>query len=381
MALSFRTHWRRKRGFTLIEILVVSAIAAVLVVAAAGLLVTMSTQRSANRKRLDRLTQSFTAMTLLERNMLNAGYHFPSARFGIRIYDDVTTGATTYGGLAVGGGCGGEGCIPEHTDVLELVEGVIPQPGAFDLMTDGGGYQARPRAPGGPLYPADAGTGEFLVLFGGPDGGNCAGRANIVPSPSGPYGILNVMMVNRSLAAQATSYYSATNGTTHAFDCPLQADMSVSVAASRALYLVLVADGGTRGLYRKEINVLSTATTASGDGGLTLLARGIDNFQVMPIIRQVGTSFTTGCSNGLCECNTGLSCSITAADNDTEFALSGNIVGVKVGLSSRGDTDDRVTAPAAAPPRLANETMPADQVKRTTQVQTYMLRNFAQVSP
>jgi len=370
-------------GFTLLEILVVSAIAAILVVTAASLLVTMSSQRAANRKRLERLTQSFTAMTLLERSMLNAGYHFPSARFGFRVYDNVTTGS--FGGLPVGACTNANGCIVANTDVLEVVEGAVPQPGIIGSVFNDGGtsWIVAHQQPGGPIFLADAGTSDFLLLFGAPDGGNCAGIGKLA-NLGGPIGLYNnVRMVDRNLGTQPNTYYSTGNGiAARAYNCPTSVDMTVSVAISRRLYLVLATDAGF-GLYEQSVSPLSIGSSA-GDGGTPqLLARGVDNFQVMPLIRQTGTGFGTGCANGVCECNSGSSCVLSTANDDTNFANLGRLVGVRVGLSSRGETTEFATGANVVPPALGNETMAAEvkPIKRTVQTQTYMLRNFAQVSP
>ncbi len=375
MAPSSRTPLR-KRGFTLLEILVVSAIAAILVVTAASLLVTMSSQRAANRKRLDRLTQSFTAMTLLERSLLNGGYHFPSARFGFRVYDNVSSG--TYGGFPVAPSCGTGLCVTAQTDVLELVEGLPESAGQIvSIKPDGGPTLA---SPGGPIF-YDGGTEQFLMLVGTNDGGNCLGIGIVDPN----FG-LAYRVVDRNLTTQATSYYSVATAPAN-YQCPprytdpYNFDFTLSVAAVRHLYMVLAfGDGGSRALYQVDIPAVSTATT--GDAGtVAILARGVDNFQVMPLITQGGTGFTVGCANGICECNSGGDCTLVGTNTTAEFQNTARVIGVKIGLSSRGETDDRIPLPAVVPPRLGNETMPADVVKRTSQTQTYMLRNFAQVQP
>jgi prepilin-type N-terminal cleavage/methylation domain-containing protein len=374
----------RKRGFTLLEILVVSAIAAILVVTAASLLVTMSSQRAANRKRLDRLTQSFTAMTLLERSLLNGGYHFPSARFGFRVYDNVVSGAT-YAGYAVGAPCGGSGCIVPNTDVLELVEGVSAQPGQLNTwLTDGGIQMFHPAAP---LDFYDAGTGQFLFMFGTSDGGNCIAVGRPIDPAVAP-DTVNVGMVDRNLAAVALNYYSVATAPAYyqcppAMGTPSTFDWTVSVASVRHVYLVLATDAGVYGLYQKDLSPLVTATSGSSDAGLIVLARGVDNFQVVPLIQQGNSTYVSGCSNGICECNSGFSCSLSGANDNQNFADTARVVGVRIGLTARGETQDRGTGTAVVPPRLANETMPAETppLKRTTQTQTYMMRNFAQVQP
>ena len=367
----------RKRGFTLLEILVVSAIAAILVVTAASLLVTMSSQRAANRKRLDRLTQSFTAMTLLERSLLNGGYHFPSARFGFRVYDNVSSG-TRYGGFPVAPSCGSGLCVTAQTDVLELVEGLPETAGRLvSIKPDGGPTLSNP---GGPIF-YDAGTEQFLLMIGTSDGGNCLGIGFV----DNNFGI-QYRPVDRDLNTQSMSYYTVATAPAN-YQCPPvpsapnATDFTVSVAADRHLYMVLAfGDGGSRALYQVDIPALSIATTGDA-GAMTVLARGIDNFQVMPLVTQGGTGFSAGCANGICECNSGGDCTLAGANSTAEFQNTSRVIGVKIGLSSRGETDDRIPLPAVVPPRLGNETMPADLVKRTSQTQTYMLRNFAQVQP
>lgn len=391
---------RRARGFTLLEILVVSAIAALLAVTAATLLVTMSSQRAANRKRLDRLTQSFTAMTVLERTLLNAGYHFPSSRFAFRVYDNVTSG--TLAGIPVCPAAGMTGdCIVRNTDVLELVEGIAPQPGQISGQdVDGGasGGWVRLFSPGGPLqldagvYPAN----KYLMLFGKPGGFNCAAIGGLPGSDPLEH---TVIMVDRDLGLQNNNYYapSPTTAAPRNYKCPDGMDpvsgtfMTMSVAGSRHVYFV-VTDGGGVGLAMKEIGPTSTAKAGADGGGFTLLSNGVDNFQVVPLVVRGDAGFATGCTGtgmaAVCECNTpGSSCALdnTPADTDTQFYASGQVIGVRIGLSVLGETNERLRSDnpsfTQVPNRLGNETMPADNLKRTTQTQTYMLRNFKQVEP
>ncbi len=372
-----------KRGFTLLEILVVSAIAAILVVTAAALLVTMSSQRAANRKRLDRLTQSFSAMTLLERSMLNAGYHFPASRFGFRVYNNVS-GATFGPGSSPT--CMAQGCVVDGSDVLETVEG---NPGPFGLIigannsaADGGSgstWNVFVSPPGGPLDTTD--TAQHLFIFASMDGRSCAGIGTVADGVLGGMATqYAVTMVDRDLAAVSATYYSPSSAAPHNFMCP-ESGMSVAVAQSRRRYMVLAQDGGTtRGLYMQTGDPLNLN---GGDAGLELLAFGIDNFQVVPLAALGDAGFTAGCVNGVCECNApGTSCQIVGASNDQEFSDSRRVIGVRVGLSARGETEDRISATAGVvPDRLGDETMSADRIKRTSQTQTYMFRNFAQVQP
>lgn len=363
-----------ERGYTLVEVLVVLAIASILMLATVAIISVMTKQKADASRRLARVTQSYLAMTLLERQVLNAGYHFPSARFGVRFHNNVDAG--TFGGIAVGPPCDEPGCIVEGTDVLETLEGTTNPMGlVVNAIPDAGGYTVFLQPPGGPVDPGD--TSEHVFVFVAENGASCAAKGNLrilADGGSGSPWEINVTMLDRDFADQDNTYYSTSASAPYDFQCPAPG-MAMSAGSVRRRYFVLATDAGA-GLYSQEQPLLGTA-----DGGASLLALGIDNLQVIPLAQQSDAGWSAGCTSGLCECNaTGADCVMSGSNSDTDFVTSDLVVGARIGISAPGEVPAR--APTTVPRLpLADEAFPNDRVYRTNQTQTYMFRNFSQVQP
>lgn len=373
MAPSFRLRSTRasKRGMTLIEVMVASAIAAIIILAAMSIMVSMTTLRHQGRKRLERMTQAFTAMAVVERTLLNAGYHYPSPRFAMRTRNNVGVGADIDGiPVGVQPACGRPLCIVPGSDVLEVTEGT-PNPFGIVLSIPGtadGGSDVDVRFPyqGGPVNLGD--TSVRMFLFGSRDGRSCLAR--------GSYnGIsLNVTMLDRDGDAVGPTYYADNFG----YQCPA-VDMSISASELRNRFMVLENTAGEFGLYQQ-------AAGPTGPYGLPVeVAYGIDNMQVMPLLLQGDSGFLANCTGGVCRCNAmGSDCVFDGGTSTMEFMHTSRIVGAQVAVSARGDVEQRIENFATTPTtrnRLGDETIAGDRRVRVEQTQSYMFRNFAQVQP
>ncbi|MBL9039750.1 MAG: hypothetical protein JNG84_14630 [Archangium sp.] len=349
--------------------MIVSAIAAILFVAASALMVSLTNQKTEARKRIDRLAQGFSALTLVERNLLNTGYHFPSARFAFRVYNNVANGSTI-GGMGVGSPCAGTGCIVANTDVVEMA---IGHDGPFGIVAaasvDGGGMSVFIRSPG-PVQAGD--TGQYVFVFGDGAGQSCAAVGSVNATNT----VISVQMLNEDFAPVATNYYSNTSPAPRNFQCPAP-NMTISATAALHRYFVyMLADGGDIGLYQQRATALpSAANRGYVAGSERVVTLGIDNLQAVPIIAQAGTGFSTQCIGGICRCNALGDCVI---DGGNQFDLGNRVDGVELSISVRGDAV-QTTAVSTIRQQLGDETWSNDTTVRTVQSQTFMFRNFSQV--
>ena len=362
---------RSPRGLTLLELLVVAAISSVLVLAAASMLVSALEQRAVLRKRMERLTDAFSTLTLLEGTAANVGYHFPSPRFGFRLYNNVTSG--TYGGFGVGAGCATEYCVVPTTDVMEVVEGT---PGPFWVaaadatVIDLALLDVSLNSGAGGLPDGDVGPHTFLATD--TYGHSCLGTGTLNATGNK----ISWAPMNRNWQVEPSDYYSTGSPAPYNYLCPAK-DMVVAVAQKRRQFLVLTQqDGGELGLYVHD---------APPDGGpfepssgVAAVGLNVDNMQVSPLARNDDAGFTVGCANGTCLCNRGGSCSLDGGSDDGEFVVSDFVIGAQVAISVRGEQIQRAYD-AGVRRSLGDETHPDDAIVRLEESQTYMFRNFSQV--
>jgi prepilin-type N-terminal cleavage/methylation domain-containing protein len=349
---------RARRGLSLIELLIVSALTAILMVALVQIMVTLSSIRAEQRRVVDRTTRLFVGATLLERSIENAGYHIPAGRFAVRTYNNVASGQT-YGGLDVG--CDA-GCILAGSDVLEVSEGHPGNMGEVRFVTPDGGSMAIVLGRVGPLPVGDMAPRVFYFGTNTNDE-SCIGFGALQNTTDNDK--IGLVMWDRNRSPQASTYYSTTSSAPHNYDCPA-VGMWVGAEERRTRFFV------ARGALGPTL-FAQDAFTADG-GGLQELAPGVDNMQLVPIVRDAGVG--TDCGNGLCYCNSNGSSGCQLNGGTGEFATSGGLVGVEVRLASRGEREAS-TGPAVAPPILADEpAQPADRVSRRTSTQTYYFRNL-----
>lgn len=361
-----------RSGLTLIEMMIVSAVAAILFVAASSLMVSVSEQRMEARRRIDRLAQSFSAMTLVERELLNAGYHFPSARFGLRVYNNVDNGSSI-GGLSVTSGtCAQAGCIVAGTDIVEFPLGHPGPPGILAASRlDAGSLTVFTRFPG-PVPVGDVGTHVFL--FGDSTGRSCLG----VGSANAEGLAIEVVMLDENYAPVLPNYYSLSQPAPHNYPCPTPGMTISATDALRRYFIYQLADGGDLGLYEQVGSGLpSSANMGYVSTTVRPVTLGIDNLQAIPLVSLQGSffPFTAQCSNGLCRCNALGDCGLDAG---TQMTVGEFVDGMELWTSNRGDSPQR-TQVVIPRQRLADEIFPNDNIVRTVQSQTLMFRNFSQV--
>jgi prepilin-type N-terminal cleavage/methylation domain-containing protein len=350
-----------KRGVTILELMVVTAITAVLMLAMAQVMVITSRQRHLQRQAIDRSSNLFMGETLMERTVENAGYHVPSGRFSFRLLNNLANGQT-FGGIPVRD-CqapdAGEICIVPGTDGFEVSEGHPGNMGEVRVaVTDGGSINVI-LGTVGPLPIGDLSNRTFV--FGNKAGQTCVATGSLVSATDNS--VLNVQMLDRFRTPVATNFYSTGSAPPTNYDCPA-AGMWVGVEERRTRYVVASTRQGNVSLYSQD--------AFSSDGGMQELAPSIDNMQIVPLAQWDGG---TGCSQGLCQCNvTGNTCQLT--DTTADYELAEQVVGIEVRMSARGQGGG--AEELAAPLRLADEPpSPADRVPRRSTNQTIFFRNLA----
>lgn len=347
----------RARGITLLELMVATLITAILLLAMTQIMVVLSNLRQEQRRVVDRTSQLFVGLTLMERSVENGGYHVPSARFAFRSFNNVVAGQS-YGGLVVGG-CDA-GCIVEGTDVLEVSEGHPGNLGEVRFSSPDGGMVQIILGRVGPLPVGDVAPRVFY--FGDTVGRTCIGRGAMMNATDNDK--LLVTMLDRDRAAQAPGFYSTTSPAPSNYDCPA-AGMWVGAEERRTRFFVA------------RVNTVPTLFSQDAfavDGGsLQELAPGVDNMQLVPLTRSTATG--VGCTAGVCECNvTGNLCQFTGGP--AEVTAAETVVGVEVRLAARGELIG--AAPLLVPPILADEpAFPADRVPRQMGSQVLFFRNLA----
>lgn len=351
---------KQRRGLTLIELLIVSAISAVLLLAMVQIMIALSDLRAEQRRSLDRTTQLFVGQTLLERSLENGGYHIPSGRFAVRTFNNVTTGQT-HGGVQVDI-CDAGTCIIPGTDVLEVSEGHVGNMGEVRFVSPDSGTVFVTLGRVGPLPIGDVATRVFFFGQNNSDSASCIGQgalANLTDNDK-----INLTMLDRNRNTVAGTHYSTTSPSPHNYDCPAPG-MWVGVEDRRTRFFVGNGIGGP---------ALFSQNSAITDGGaLRELALGIDNLQLVPIIRDAGVG--ADCAQGVCLCNATATSACQLAGGAGEFAVSAGMVGVEVRMTARGEFQGRATA--AVPAILADEpARPADAITRRPSSQSFFFRNL-----
>jgi prepilin-type N-terminal cleavage/methylation domain-containing protein len=402
MNFSRATHnrFQSRRGFTLIEILIVAAIAAIVMSAAVAIFTLTNSQRVNARKRLERVSQAFTAISALERDVLNAGYHFPSARFAFQNYNNIGPGDALPArpGDPVLLGCGSAtaiDCIVADTDVIELAFG-NDRPFAVVAGVNGTGanFQVVLQPPGGPLLFNEIGT--FPVLFSSPTPSaarqDCIGLARLTSAGNSMTNLTVTMMDRDRDYPKDRGFYGARVG---GYNCPVRGMIvssgpisntvstptgTQSPGFSRRRYMIMRQAIGP-GLYRSDLEITADSPPVMRFRAPELVIEGIDNMQVMPLT-QAGAGPLTECNNGVSACTLG-----TLGVDD--FVQAGAVVGVRISVAAVGDLVQRITPerPATDPVRsrlrLGDEPVPTtlDNIVRSESSQTFSFRNVTQVNP
>jgi prepilin-type N-terminal cleavage/methylation domain-containing protein len=351
---------KHRRGLSLIELLIVSAISAVLLLAMVQIMIALSDLRAEQRRSLDRTTKLFVGQTLLERSLENGGYHIPSGRFAVRTYNNVTAGQT-YGGVQVEI-CDAGTCIIPGTDVLEVAEGHIGNMGEVRFVSPDSGTMFITLGRVGPLPIGDTATRVFYFGLNNADSASCIGRGALSNTTDNDK--ISLTMLDRDRNAVTGTYYSTTSSAPHNYDCPAPG-MWVGAEERRVRFFVGNGLGGPA--------LFAQNTDITDGGALRELALGIDNLQLVPIVRDAGVG--ADCAQGVCLCNATTASGCQLAGGAGEFVVSEGLVGVEVRMSARGDFQGRSTP--VAPAILADEPVrPADAITRRASSQSFFFRNL-----
>lgn len=349
-----------KRGLTLLELLIVSAISAVLLLAMVQIMIALSDLRAEQRRSLDRTTQLFVGQTLLERSLENGGYHIPSGRFAVRTYNNVTAGQS-YGGVQVDV-CDAGTCIIAGTDVLEVAEGHVGNMGEVRFVSPDAGDMFITLGRVGPLPIGDTTPRIFYFGQNNSDVASCIGRGALSNTTDNDK--INLTMLDRDRNTVAGTYYSTSSASPHNYDCPAPG-MWVGAEERRTRFFVANGIGGPS-LFAQSSNI-------TDGGSLRELALGIDNLQLVPIVRDAGVG--ADCAQGVCLCNSSTSSACQLAGGAGEFVVSAGLVGVEVRMTARGEFQGRGTA--TVPAILADEpARPADAITRRASSQSFFFRNL-----
>lgn len=351
---------KHRRGLTLLELLIVSAISAVLLLAMVQIMIALSDLRAEQRRSLDRTTQLFVGQTLLERSLENGGYHIPSGRFAVRTFNNVAAGQS-YGGVQVDT-CDAGTCIIAGTDVLEVAEGHPGNMGEVRFVSPDAGAMFITLGRVGPLPVGDMAPRVFYFGQNNSDSASCMGRGALSNATDNDK--INLTMLDRDRNTVAGTYYSTSSSSPHNYDCPAPG-MWVGAEERRTRFFVANGLGGPA--------LFAQNTDITDGGALRELALGIDNLQLVPIVRDAGAG--ADCAQGVCLCNANTASACQLAGGALEFVLSEGLVGVEVRMTARGEFQGR--AAPAVPPILADEpARPADAITRRPSTQTFFFRNL-----
>lgn len=266
-----------RRGMTLIELMVTAVVASVVVSAAVAVLVSMSQQTRASERRLEAVNSAMLATAIIQSDLTNAGYRFPSAAFGMRHYNNVDA-ATVLSGpapISTGGNCSGPGIgLVPGTDVVEVAQGFeVVGPGRAEGLILGAWpeFEIALNTLGLPFETAEfggAGVGS-IVLLAGPDQRACYGRVLQMDStrPS-----IRIELIDRNLAR-------VTNPVAFPATCPIPGGMGgtrVYRLQRFVRYMVCgpVGQPNLFALYRQE-------SDRNGNFGVpAIIQEGVEDLQV-----------------------------------------------------------------------------------------------------
>jgi prepilin-type N-terminal cleavage/methylation domain-containing protein len=313
---------RRSPGFTLIELMAAAAIGLLILVAAMALFNSMNQMSQDNDRSLNAVSELQLGTTLMMRNVENASYHFPTARYGIVIRNNVATGATIPNGNAttplnvvarVPPGttpytAADEG-IPDSSDIVEVLQGTnmgdnvqVMDPGM--LAGSSRTVTFSPPMPGGQVISYNAGDIGPALLFRDPTT-ECVG---VITGGGGV--TFTITMVTQDFEPDP----SPPGG------CPA-VGFNVYRLAERTRYMVYQFQGDTSPTLAVQRTVLADAGLGYAIGSGTLaqnvdpIAEGIEDMQVAAVLANSG---------GMCA-STGAEC--ICGDNRDDTDSTGNTEG------------------------------------------------------
>lgn len=363
---------RRRRGMTLIELMVALAIALIFISAAMVVFAGVTQRNTDTGRWVEREGDTALATMLIQRDLVNAGFRFPSARYSVQSYDNVT-GATVISNSAstaepISSGAGTTG-IMEGTDVVEILlgspvhgRGVITNAPTAGSTTPSVVLQDNEPFLAGGETPAD---GAVLLFAGQPSGLPVSCLAHTASAPAGTPVTLSTNILEPNLRVAGA-------GVTN---CP-QNGFGVYRMGSRVRYFV----GWDSTLQRSALYV-QRGGEAGLMGAAEALVWGVEDLQLAPMVLNDAAD-ALGCGAGqVCECNTGGACTVGPTTTmDSGLPWTTQQVGLQIGLSTPGER--RATAAGGRRPALFNRAAGAvDDRVRSVRFTTIWFRNLTMVAP
>ncbi len=401
--MSARTE-HRGRGFTLLELMVASAVGLIIITAAMAAF-ELQAQFSRNTERLlGTQASAGLALTMMQRDLENAGLRFrggvqtsaPATAWAsvVRVWDQLGTPNVTslkndpLGSTSIVAAAGANpGFIP-GTDAFEVYQGSstpsTQRLGAqVSTVTPISGTVVQLVISPNPFSPAETGaagatTGPVLMLWS--DDVHCMGRITALVSVNAtPPGTATVQVttVNSDFAVPGAAWPTG---------CP-KSLQNVEVLERRRRYLVYQTDGTTAGRpSRLGLHVQSNTAcnpVLNGDVCSTnlnppqMVAEGVDDLQ---LAWNVGTAVWPA-NGGWCQRVFGETpdcgfAQVGAADDPIIGRRMASIVGAQIMVSSQGV--DLLRRPGEGPPALLNH-VPAlapDNVVRSVMQTSVIFRNL-----
>lgn len=326
----------RRRGFTLIELMVTTAVMAVLLAAVTSVVLTISRQRGQAGSSVDTRTNGRLALSLISFDLANAGYRFGAPPFAVRVLQNVTGGEAELADTVDCGVAGSGWTVMPGTDVIEIREGlggVVPGKtalgaggcaGSCMLTMSGGGSFSNP-------FPA-LGDGQDAVVIFSSGKASCAGRLTTAIG----VGAVGITMLQQDLRTDAVVGNYPQAGV---YACPGQ-DMSVTALGSVSRYLVcrppLAAGPRARpALFKQQFGGGGGwVTHAAGNLVQTSFTRVQDNVEDLQVAVMVanesasvtGSTCTAAGPSSVCWCGTTTAahCNNFVADATAGGLLSGD---------------------------------------------------------
>lgn len=393
----------RRRGFTLLELMITVAITSIVIAAAVSVFVTLATQQRAAERLVEAQSSTMVALASMQMDVSNAGYRFPVPAFAVRhIEVDSATSLPSVGNTTITStnNCDTAGLV-EGTDVLELAEGwplVGPGKAMAAAVTGGASVTFTLGNFGEPFSTTEAvgGVGApavgSVLVFANATGASCLVRVTSLDRPGLTVGTGTLL---------DRDYQDLSSGAFYP-GCPA-AEMAVYRLGQRTRYMVCKPTTPTtpnaHSLYRQ------TAGMTGSWGTPVRLEEGIEDLQVsMGYSNADGGIASTGATpscvqlggpaSSFCYCDDQPSgaCTLSGADIEPGLtSLTGNsrvslVRGIRVQLTGMGQRMAVVGAPNAAYRRPASfdhagmAAAAADNYLRVQQQFSYAFQNL-QVVP
>ncbi len=315
----------RRRGFTVLELLISTAISSIIIAAAVSVFVALASQQRTAERLVEAQSSTMVAMVTMQMDVGNAGYRFPLPAFAVRhIEVDSATSLPSNGTLPItsSANCDSAGLV-EGTDVLELAEGFAglgPGKALSAAITSGVnvGFTLGNRGEPFSMTEATGGTGALAVgsvlAFANAAGVACLVKVTSLDSSGMTSG--TGTLIDRDYAALGVSPGTFYPG------CPA-ADMDVYRLGGRTRYMICKPTSASTNMYSLY---RQTSTIVGAWNPPVKLQEGIEDLQVSlgysnadGGIAATGSSPTCvqgAASGSYCYCDDKVAgaCSLTTAD-------------------------------------------------------------------